>query len=278
MTPILKKVEERLATSVKHFQKILNEAKLQDVNEAQTVTIVTDMFNEIFGWDKYSEISPEFPICGTSCDIAIIIDKKPQFLVEVKAIGLELKENHVRQVVDYAAHEGLDWVVLTNGINWRIYKVSFGKPIDQELVWQKDFLTLNLKNDEDRSSLYLLSKEGWQKNLIRDFAAQKVALDRFMIAAVVLSEPLLDAIHKELKRACPETKVEKEQIAAVLKQEVLKGEVTDGEKADDARKKVAKASGHSLRAHTPSEAGKNQCEPPPSATSVQPLPPLTGAQ
>jgi len=41
MTPAPKKVEERLASSVKHFQPVLTSAKSRDVNESDTVIIVS---------------------------------------------------------------------------------------------------------------------------------------------------------------------------------------------------------------------------------------------
>jgi hypothetical protein len=250
---IPKKVEDRLAASVKRFQPILSSAKARDVNESDTVIIITDIFSEIFGYDKYSDISSEHSIRGTFCDLALSIEGKLQLLVEIKAIGLELKDNHVKQIVDYAANKGVDWVILTNGINWRMYKVSFGKPIDQELVLEIDFLKLNLKNEEDTSSVYLLTKEGWQKQVMIDFAAQKQALSRFFIAGMVVSEPVLDVIRKELKKACPDVKVKNEQISSVLLHEVLKREVVEGEKADEARKKILRASARQLRLHDPKE-------------------------
>ena len=37
-------------------------------------------------------------------DLAVRIDQKFQFLIEVKAIGVELKDQHVKQGVDYAAN------------------------------------------------------------------------------------------------------------------------------------------------------------------------------
>lgn len=65
--------------------------------------------------------------------VAIKLEGGLQFLIEVKAIGTELKDAHVKQAVDYAANQGTDWVVLTNGLSWRIYKVTFTKPIEHEM-------------------------------------------------------------------------------------------------------------------------------------------------
>ena len=38
---------------------------------------------------------------------AVTVDGKKRFLIEAKSIGVELKEAHVRQAVDYAANEGI---------------------------------------------------------------------------------------------------------------------------------------------------------------------------
>jgi hypothetical protein len=50
----------------------------------------------------------ECAIRGTYCDLGIKIDGKFLFLIEVKAIGLELKEAQIKQAVDYAANRGTD--------------------------------------------------------------------------------------------------------------------------------------------------------------------------
>lgn len=65
---------------------------------------------------KYSEVTSETAIRGTYCDLAIKVNGALQFLLEAKAIGQELKDTCLKQAVDYAANQGLDWVVLTNGI------------------------------------------------------------------------------------------------------------------------------------------------------------------
>ena len=149
MAIIPKKVSERISAGVKKFQPILSSAKARDVGESDTVTIITDMLSEVFGYDKYSEITSEYAIRGTYCDLAIKLDGSLQTLIEVKAIGLELKDAHVKQAVDYAANQGVDWVMLTNGITWRVYHVIFAKPIAHELVIDIDFCALNTRLSSD---------------------------------------------------------------------------------------------------------------------------------
>ena len=240
MATVPKKVSERLIAGLKRYQPILAAAKARDVGETDTVTIVKDMLADIFGYDKYSELTSEYAIRSTYCDLAIKLDAKLSTLIEVKAIGIDLKEAHVKQAVDYAANQGVDWVLLTNGIRWCVYHVFFTRPIGQELVVDIDMSKLNSRSDSDLETLYLWCKEGWQRSALGDFHIQKQALSRFFLGAMILSDPVLEVVRRELRRVSPDVRIDIEQIRTVLENEVLKREVMEGEKAVEARKKIAK--------------------------------------
>lgn len=250
MASIPSKVANRIVAGLKTFQPVVSSAKARDVNESDTVIIITDMLSEIFGYDKYSDITSEHIIRSTYCDLAVKLDGAIQALIEVKAVGLDLKEQYVKQAIDYASDQGVDWVVLTNGSLWRIYNVIFEKPVNMELVTEIDFCALNPKNDRDVELLYLLSKEGWVKSALGDYHTQRQALSRFYIGATVVSEPIVTAIRRQLRQLSPDVRIDVEQIRAVLSQEVIKREVMEGEKADAARKKIARISSSSVRAKT----------------------------
>jgi hypothetical protein len=241
MSNIPKKAAERIQAGLKKFQPILASAKARDVGESDTVTIITDMLSEIFGYDKYSEITSEYAIRGTYCDLAIKLNGTLQTLIEVKAIGIDLKDNHVKQAVDYAANQGVDWVLLTNGNIWRVYHIVFAKPIDHELVIELDFCSLNPRVSGDMEMLYLWCKEGWQRSVLGEFHTQKQALSRFFLGAIILTQPVLEVVRRELRRVSPDVKIEVDQIRNVLASEVIKREVMEGEKADEASKKINKA-------------------------------------
>lgn len=162
------KVQLRLVTGIKKFQNVLKNAKTKDINESDTVTIIMDMLAEIFGYDKYSEITSEYSIKKTYCDLAIKIDNKLRFLIEVKSIGLNLKDDHIKQVTDYGANQGVDWIILTNGVNWKVFKIIFSKPLMNELVYEFDFMGLNPKKASDIELLYYVSKESLGKSVLED--------------------------------------------------------------------------------------------------------------
>src|SRR5688500_2858264 len=109
-----KKVCERISSGVKRMLPILEQQRTRDVSEADTVTLVKDLLADVFGYDKYADITSEVAIRGTYCDLGIKHDDKLAKLVEVKAIGTALNDRHIKQAVDYAANQGIEWVILTN--------------------------------------------------------------------------------------------------------------------------------------------------------------------
>jgi hypothetical protein len=248
MASIPKRVEDRLIAGIRKFQPVLALAKSKDVNESDTVVMLNDLLAEVFGYAKYFEVTSEFAIRGTYCDLAIKLDNKIAVLIEAKAIGHELKDQHVKQAIDYAANQGVDWVVLTNASHWRIYKVIFGKPIDQDLVCEFDFLSLDPKDENHLQLLFLLTKEGWVKSAVVEFSEQKQALSRFSVGAVLLGDLVLSAIRRELKRISPDVRIDVEQIRTVILQDVIKRDLVESDKFACAEKALARAALKAVRA------------------------------
>jgi len=207
------------------------------------------MLAELFGHDKYSQVTSEYAIRGRYVDLAITDeeDNKPLVLIEVKSIGTELNDKHVRQAVDYAANEGVEWVILTNGHIWRIYKIVFSQPIKHVLIDEINILELNQRSERDIERLYPLTPEGIKKNALEAQYRRKSVINRFSIAAVIRSEPIVNAIRRELRRIEPQAKVSSEELLAIIRDGVLKREVVEEDRAKEAEQVVRKAQKRSLR-------------------------------
>lgn len=240
MPNIPKRVEERITKQFPRYQKVLASAKDRDVNEADTVTIVAAMLEDIFGFDKFTEITRETAIRGTYCDLAVQVDGKIRMLIEAKAVGLSLRDNHLRQAVNYGAHHGIPWIALTNGLRWEIYKIRFEKPIDYDEVLTLEMLDLSSRKPGDREHLYLLSREGLAKAAIEEHHAHVQTINKFVIGATLQQEPVLSVVRRELKRLAPKSRVTPEEISTLIR-EVLKREVIEGEAAIQAMRKVQRA-------------------------------------
>jgi len=265
MSNIPKKVVDRFIRTVPRFQKALQIAKDRDINESDTVAVINDIFGEVLGYEKYLEVTSELAIRGTYCDLAIRIEDKVQFLIEAKAVGIGLKDSHMRQAVDYGANHGVQWVVLTNGIEWKVCRIRFEQPINVDLVCDFDFLSLNPRNEKDQECLFILSKEGLGKNTREGFYEKVQSVNRYVVGNLILAEPVLSVIRRELKKLTEGMKIELSEVEQIIKSEVLKREILDGEQADIARARVNKfyRKGTTPRPRRKKESkGTSVCAPP----------------
>jgi len=267
MVAVPKKVADRLSKAVPIFQRVLANARDRDVNESDTVTIVTDILADVLGFDKYSEVTSEQAIRGTFCDLAIKLEGKIKYLIEVKAIGLTLKENHLRQAVNYGANQGIPWVVLTNGVTWEIYRIKFDRSVSHDLVCSFDFFSLKPRAADDQGKLFLLCREGIAKAAIEEFHEHVQNVNKFIVGALIQSEAIVAVIRRELRRLSPAAKISMEEIQQLLP-DVLKRDVLEGESATHAIERVKKAAKKSL---TKVEPKKQSADPEPLPRPQQPL-------
>jgi hypothetical protein len=233
-----KRIADRIAKSVAKFQQVLQIARDRDVNESDTVAIIKDILSEVFGYDKYLQVTSELAIRGTYCDLAIKVDSKIEFLIEAKAIGAGLKESHLRQAIDYGANNGVPWVILTNGLLWRVYKIRFEQPINYDLVCDFDFSLIDGKSEEHQEKLFIICKEGIDRDAREQFHEKIQSLNRFILGALVLSEEVVSVIRRELRKVSDGVLVAPEDIVRVLENEVLKRDAIEGDEAQKALSRI----------------------------------------
>ena len=195
----------------------------------------------MLGYDKYEEITSEYAIRSTYCDLAVKVEGDVRFLIEVKAIGKDLHDNHLRQAVDYGAKEGVDWVVLTNGVEWQAHRLRFEKPINHERIFSLDLLGPDIKPTVLLEQLFLLSREAAKGDAIERFRRRQEATSRFVLAQITLSDAVVKVIRRELRKLSPEVKITELEVADLLRTGVLKREVVEGELATAAAAMVKRA-------------------------------------
>lgn len=238
------KVETRIATQLKRYRPILEQAKQRDISESDTSLIICDLLSDVLGYKKFDHITTEHNIRGSYVDLAIKTDGRVRFLIEVKAIGIPLKDQHVKQAVDYAANQGTDWVVLTNGAVWRIYNVQFSQPIDKVLVSEIDLLTSSPKSPDVIECLGNLSREEFSKETMFEFLQRQEITSKFAIAAVMMTDSMIDSLRKEIRRLSG-IRADEDYLRKTLCEEVIKRELIDSEEGKAAQAAVKRY----LRAH-----------------------------
>jgi len=192
-----------------------------DGNEAETRKRVDHVFGTLMGYDTFKHITSEYAIHGVGdtvhCDIAVKIDREeasaPALLVELKRVNIDLTSKHLRQAASYAIDIGCEWVLLTNGKEWKLYHISFGKPPQTKLIDSWNIITDDLSILAEKFNIigYKNIKKGglaklWEKSNV--LTAQN-------ILKVILSEESIKLIRRDLKKATDVTVSPEEIVGAV---------------------------------------------------------------
>jgi len=176
-----------------------------DGNEAETRVRIRHIFGSIMGYDTLKHITAEYEIHGAGnavyCDIAIQVSheepSKPDMLVEVKRVNIDLAPKHIRQAASYAIDIGCEWVLLTNSKDWKLYHIAYGKPPQTKLIESWNLLndnTLVLAKKFEIISYKNVRKQG----LGRLWAKHSVLTANNMLKAI-LSEESIKLYQRRLK-------------------------------------------------------------------------------
>ena len=216
---------DRLKTAIRRFNKPLSEMVERDANEGDTRLLVTDFLSDGLGFDKFEDLTTEYQVRGEFADYGIRIDKDLIAFIEVKRIATKLGAKHLRQVQTYALNEGVEWVILTNGARWQAYHVTAAMPVEVDLALEVDLLgeeTLAQKVNQ----LFYLTRASLKRRQIDKLWKLRRAKSASSLAETILSEAVIGAIRKELRRRTGH-KVEDEELSKLLKETVLRSECFD---------------------------------------------------
>jgi predicted type IV restriction endonuclease len=226
----------RIKKTLRKFKPIAEQARRNALNEADTRLIVTAILDEALGWNTFDDISSEQRIKGQYCDFAIKAKRGYLAIIEVKSAGTPLSPKHLYQAVGYAANEGVDWVILTNGADWHLYRVVFGKPVSNDLVFEVSLLDEETPPAKKAELLYLISREAQRGGDLDAYYKKKSALCGTNVAKVLLSEKMLKSLRLEMRRLTGHS-ASPQEIATILVEEVFRLDV----QGDDTARLIKKA-------------------------------------
>ena len=226
--------KSRIEQGLRKFTDILTSAKQQNMNEADTSSIVHSILSDVLGYDRYFEATGEYKVRGQYADYAIKLDGSVKYFVEVKAAGVALNERHLRQVMMYAVNEGVEWAVLTNGHIWQMYHIAFEQPVRTELCSEVDILAGS--RNETADLLYILSKRSVSRNELARYWEEKLALSAPNLLSALLSEPVIRAVRREFRRLTDHL-LSTDEIRGLLKTRVLRPDVEPSKATKMSRRK-----------------------------------------
>lgn len=213
MLPTSKKL--KLTQNLKAFQKkYFGKKGLGDLDESGTRLLVNDILNNVLGFESIEEIKTEYMIRGTYADYMIQTKGTRHFLVEVKALSLDLSDKHLRQAINYGANEGVEWAMLTNGREIELYRILFTKPIESKLVFKVD-ISDSSKIKETVEHLQYISRDAVIKKSLDFLWNRFSALETYTIAGLLYNNKVINILKREL-RAKYKSKFEESEIRNAL--------------------------------------------------------------
>jgi hypothetical protein len=126
--------------------------------------------------------------------------RKKHYVVEAKSIQIDLNTNHLKQARDYAANEGIDWVILSNGRQIELHRVLFSKPIKSSLVWAYDLSDLSTIRQAAKDIAYI-TKKATEKNELDDLWKRFCAINENSLVKSIYSEEVINAIKRQIKKS-----------------------------------------------------------------------------
>lgn len=199
-------LDKETKRAILDVRAMVQQAEKADCNEAETRRRIERIFETLMGYDAFRNLSRERAVRGAGetehVDFAIQLGEgdsaKPEIMVEIKRVCVDLAVKHLKQVSSYAINAGCEWVLLTNSKEWRLYHITFGQPPETKLVYGWNLLTDDVALLAERFSLisYKSVKRGglaelWQKT--------NVLSPRTLLQAI-LSQSSLAVIRRELRK------------------------------------------------------------------------------
>jgi len=191
--------KDRLYKLLKEYKKRYLRKQYAELDESATRLMVNNLLTDVFGYAELEDIKTEYNIKGVYADYIIQLQRKKYFIIEVKAVQLDLSSNHLRQALGYAANEGIDWILLTNGRQIELYRVIFSKPIDCKKIF-----SFNLLDDKELKEsveyLIYLTKKAVLHNELNNFWKRFQALDATNLCKQLYSSDVIKYLRKTLKK------------------------------------------------------------------------------
>jgi hypothetical protein len=160
---------DRLLEAIKDVVGKIRKYQERTLGEQNTKASLIDPVLEALGWDvrdpdevhrEYKPTSKDSPV-----DYALTILRKPRLFVEAKGLGETLTDRKwIAQVLGYATVAGVEWCVLTDGDEYRLYNATAAVDAEEKL-----FCSVRLTADEIgdvTNTLTLISRANMEENIL----------------------------------------------------------------------------------------------------------------
>jgi predicted type IV restriction endonuclease len=143
------------------------------------------------------------------------VDGQDVIVVEVKKAGMALRDKQIFQATSYGAYSGIRWALLTNLLEWQLYRISTHEKVEADLVFSLKFSATISLQDVERMALlsrpFLNHKNIEIERLWRDGNALSVEI----IGGILLTDDIVSKVRSIIKRDT-DCNVTNEQVRVVV--------------------------------------------------------------
>ena len=201
-----KAMDKTLRREILDTRNMIQQSQKADCNESETRRRIERIFENLMGYDPLKHLSREHAVHGAGetehVDFTIQTEEgqeaKPEIMIEIKRVCVDLAPKHLKQVSSYAINAGCEWILLTNGREWRVYHVAFGQPPITKLVASWNILTDDVMALANRFEL--ISLKSVRKGALTKLWQKTNVLHPRNLLEAILSDGAMKVVRRELKK------------------------------------------------------------------------------
>lgn len=231
MIKVPSKLKKTISQELKTFQGHINSliARGKSATEEDARIIINDILSYVLGYDKYNDLKTEYKDKNGRLDYVVKLNEGPNakkkekhdFIIEAKSTCVELKEDYVNQTLSYCLSMGVDYFVLTNVKEWKLFKVINTKSKKEaDLIWE-----CNLINGKDLDTLtdemYVFSKYAYLEKVWDRVSDISKATDIGELLAIIYSDKFVKMMCRSL-RDLHEVKISEAALQDILAKDIFK--------------------------------------------------------
>ena len=170
---MVKQTNEALSDTIQKIRKRI--LRLRDrkekIGEENTKAVLIDPILQALGWNigeleevcrEYRRKSRDNPV-----DYALFMLRKECLFIEAKALEKDINDHKwILQTLSYATSAGVEWCILTNGDEYRLYNSIAPVPAEEKL-FRKFHISDSSENDYAIETLCLISKDRMGENKLK---------------------------------------------------------------------------------------------------------------
>lgn len=175
--------EEKIRELIENYDTLVRNGKIPKFSEADVGSKFILPFLEALGWDvrNIDEVREQKRTLTGPVDYSLNVNRLPKLVVEIKRFDENLdasrtirgrEESYPEQAIRYAWHLKVDWVVLSNFAETRLYYSHVRKPVDG--------LIFKLKHNEYIKcfeKLWIISKESVVSGILDTYEKRRLRRD-----------------------------------------------------------------------------------------------------